>query len=90
MGYNYGAGEEQRVRKIYRTALTLAAGHHGFRYGHLRPVPEPAVRPLYGNAATVQMGAEALRIISLGFLVILCVHYLRRRAGGAGPGACRP
>ena len=69
VGYNYGAGEEQRVRKIYRTALTLAAVIMAFGTVICVLFPNQLFGLFTENAATVQMGAEALRIISLGFLV---------------------
>ena len=69
VGYNYGAGEGQRVRKIYRTALTLAAVIMAFGTVICVLFPNQLFGLFTENAATVQMGAEALRIISLGFLV---------------------
>lgn len=69
VGYNYGAGEEQRVRKIYRTALSLAAVIMAFGTVICVLFPNQLFSLFTENAATVQMGAEALRIISLGFLV---------------------
>lgn len=69
VGYNYGAGEKQRVRKIYRTALTLAAVIMAFGTVICVLFPNQLFGLFTENAATVQMGAEALRIISLGFLV---------------------
>ena len=69
VGYNYGAGEEQRVRKIYRTALSLAAVIMAFGTAICVLFPNQLFGLFTENAATVQMGAEALRIISLGFLV---------------------
>lgn len=69
VGYNYGAGEEQRVRKIYRTALSLAAVIMAFGTVICVLFPNQLFGLFTKNAATVQMGAEALRIISLGFLV---------------------
>ena len=69
VGYNYGAGEEQRVRKIYRTALSLAAVIMAFGTVICVLFPNQLFGLFTENAATVQMGAEALRIISLGFLV---------------------
>lgn len=69
VGYNYGAGEEQRVRKIYRTALSLAAVIMAFGTVICVLFPNQLFGLFTENAATVQMGAEALRIISLGFLI---------------------
>ena len=69
VGYNYGAGEEQRVRKIYRTALTLAAVIMAFGTGICLMFPEELFGLFTKNASTVEMGARALRLISAGFLV---------------------
>ncbi len=69
VGYNYGAGEEGRVRKIYRTSLGLAAIIMAFGTVICMLFPEQIFGLFTKNPATVQMGAEALRIISLGFLV---------------------
>lgn len=69
VGYNYGAGEKQRVRKIYWTALSLAAVIMAFGTVICVLFPNQLFGLFTENAATVQMGAEALRIISLGFLV---------------------
>ncbi len=69
VGYNYGAGEEERVRKIYRTALILAAIIMALGTLLCFGFPEQIFGLFTENPVTMQMGAEALRIISLGFLV---------------------
>ena len=69
VGYNYGAGEEQRVRKIYRTALWFAAVIMALGTCICLLFPEILFGLFTKNAETVRMGAEALRIISAGFLV---------------------
>lgn len=69
VGYNYGAGEEQRVRKIYRTALTLAAVIMAFGTVICLMFPEELFGLFTKNASTMEMGAQALRLISAGFLV---------------------
>lgn len=69
VGYNYGAGEEQRVRKIYRTALTLAAVIMAFGTVICLMFSEELFGLFTKNASTVEMGAQALRLISAGFLV---------------------
>ena len=69
IGYNYGAHEDARVRKIYRLTLLsccviMAAG---------TVICLTAAGPLMGlfteNAATQNAGQVALRIISAGFIV---------------------
>lgn len=69
VGYNYGAGEEQWVRKIYRTALWFAAVIVVLGTGICLLFPETLFGLFTKNAETVRMSAEALRIISAGFLV---------------------
>ena len=69
MGYNYGAGEYGRVRRIFRTSLLLIAAV--MLLGTLLCLAAPAalIALFTGNAETIRLGAGALRIISLGFVV---------------------
>ena len=69
VGYNYGAGEHKRVRKLYQltlgmSAVIMAAGTLGCMV---------ASRQLMGlftqNPETLAIGQTALRIISIGFVV---------------------
>lgn len=69
MGYNYGAGEYQRVKKIFRTALSMSAVIMVFGTVICMLLPERLFALFTANAETIQMGEQALRIISLGFLV---------------------
>ena len=60
MGYNYGAGEHERVRKIYKTSMVLifaimAAGS--------------LIGLFTSNPDTINAGETALRIISAGFII---------------------
>ncbi len=69
IGYNYGAGEKRRVRKIYATvlgmtAVIMAAGTVGCLIG-----AEWLIGLFTANPQTIQAGATALRIISAGFVV---------------------
>lgn len=68
-GYNYGAGEYQRVRKIFLVALSMSAFIMAFGTVVCLWIPERLFALFTQNAQTIRMGAEALRIISLGFLV---------------------
>lgn len=69
MGYNYGAGEYGRVRRIFRTSLILIAAV--MLLGTLLCLAAPAalIALFTDNAETIRLGAGALRIISLGFVV---------------------
>ena len=69
MGYNYGAGEYQRVKKIFRTALSMSVVIMVFGTVICMLLPERLFALFTANAETIQMGEQALRIISLGFLV---------------------
>lgn len=67
VGYNYGAGEHERVEKIYRTTLGLTMGV--MLAGTLLSwaVPRWLIGLFTANEQTVQIGVNALHIISLGF-----------------------
>lgn len=69
MGYNYGAGEHARVKKIYRTALVMNMGI--MLLGTILSwfIPERLIGLFSDNAETVKMGVNALHIISLGFVI---------------------
>ena len=69
VGYNYGAGENRRVEKIYRlslgmTALLMAAGTVA-----CMAVPSQLMGLFSDSADTISKGCTALRIICLGFIV---------------------
>ena len=69
MGYNYGAGEQGRVKEIYLTSLKLIAGV--MLVGTLLSwvIPEQLIGLFTSNPQTIQIGVRALHIISLGFIV---------------------
>ena len=69
VGYNYGAGEHGRVKKIFQTALSMSAVIMVFGTVICFLVPERLFALFTTNAETIRMGGTALRIISLGFLV---------------------
>ena len=60
IGFNYGAGEHGRVKKIYNTTLVLKI---------CLMVPDVLMAFFTDNAVTVEAGAQALRIICAGFIV---------------------
>ena len=68
IGYNYGAGEHRRVRSIYRTTLALAAVIMAAGTILCLVIPGPLMGLFTTNASTVAIGAQALRIICIGFL----------------------
>ena len=69
IGYNYGAGEYGRVHKIFNTALTFSAVIMVFGTGLCLLMPEHLIGMFTTNTQTIQIGASALRIISIGFAV---------------------
>lgn len=69
VGYNHGAGEYGRVRKIYRISLTIAAGIMAVGTVICLLIPETFVGLFTHQSATLLEGAAALRIIACGFLV---------------------
>ena len=69
IGFNYGAGEHERVKKIYNTTLVLNAGIMLGGTIICLTVPEVLIAMFTDNAVTVEAGAQALRIICAGFIV---------------------
>lgn len=69
IGYNYGAGEQERVEKIFRTTLQLTMGVMLIGTILSWAVPKQLIGLFTPNAETVQIGVTALHIISLGFIV---------------------
>ena len=68
MGYNYGAGEKQRVKKIFECALLLIAAVMVVGTVLCLAIPEQLIGLFTENAETVTMGRQALRIICIGFV----------------------
>ena len=69
IGFNYGAGEHERVKKIYNTTLVLNAGIMLGGTIICLTVPDVLMAFFTDNAVTVDAGAQALRIICAGFIV---------------------
>lgn len=69
MGYNFGAGEHGRVRRIHRTALAMNMGIMLIGTILSWLVPEQLIRMFTDSADTIQSGTTALHIISLGFII---------------------
>ena len=69
IGYNYGAGERERVRKIYRVTLAMCAVIMVAGTLVCLTVPHLLIGLFTENPETIQAGAAALRIISAGFIV---------------------
>lgn len=69
MGYNFGAGEKERVKKIFHTALALTMSVMVIGMILSWIIPEYLIGLFTTNPQTVQSGVTALHIISLGFVV---------------------
>lgn len=69
VGYNYGAKEYGRVKKIYRVSLMMSIVIMIIGTGLCMFIPEQLISLFSSNDQTIQAGAIALRIISIGFIV---------------------
>lgn len=69
VGYNYGAGEQERVKRVHQTALLLSALIMALGTGLCLILPKQLMGLFSSNPQTIAAGAEALRFISCGFLV---------------------
>ena len=69
MGYNYGAGEYGRVRRIFTTSLLLILSVMLVGTALSLAIPGQLLGLFTDDPDTVAHGARALRIIALGFLV---------------------
>ena len=69
IGYNYGAGEEKRVKKIYYVTLCMCAAIMILGTAICLILPGQLIGLFTSNRETISAGATALRIISGGFIV---------------------
>lgn len=69
VGYNYGAKEYDRVEKIYRTVLAMTAVIMLAGTILCLAVPDKIISLFTQNESTVELGKNALRIISAGFIL---------------------
>ena len=69
VGYNYGAGRSDRVKQIFRVALTFSLVIMTVGTLLCFAIPEQLIGLFSSNPETIQEGAGALRIISCGFIV---------------------
>lgn len=68
ISYNYGAREYKRVGKIYRTSLFIILGIMAIGTFLCMEIPQSLMNMFTKNPKTIQLGVEALRFISIGFL----------------------
>lgn len=69
IGYNYGAGEHKRVKKIYSTTTIIVLIIMCAGTAICLEIPDKLIGLFTTNANTISAGAKALRIISAGFIV---------------------
>lgn len=69
IGYNYGAREFGRVKKIYSTTLFLSMAIMAVGTGLCLIFPDWLMHLFTNNSETISIGATALRIICTGFIV---------------------
>ncbi len=69
IGYNYGAGESKRVKEIFQSALFLIVIVMVIGTILCMAVPQALIGLFTGNPETIRLGREALRLISIGFIV---------------------
>ena len=69
IGYNYGAGEMDRVRNIFRLALLMCGGIMAGGTLLCLFFANDLIGMFTTNPETIQAGGLALRIISSGFIV---------------------
>ena len=69
IGYNYGAGEYTRVKKIYRTAMGMCASIMALGTVLCLVLSGQLIGLFSTNPETIQIGTLALRIICAGFIV---------------------
>lgn len=69
IGYNYGAGEHKRVKKIYSAATIIVLIIMCAGTAICLGIPDKLIGLFTTNANTISAGAKALRIISAGFIV---------------------
>ncbi|MCI7812932.1 MAG: MATE family efflux transporter [Lachnospiraceae bacterium] len=69
IGYNYGAKEYHRVKKIYTTTLLMTIVIMCLGTGLCTLFPERLISLFTDNTETIEIGSTALRIISTGFAV---------------------
>lgn len=69
IGYNYGAGEYDRVKKLYRTAMGMCAAIMAAGTILCLALSGQLIGLFSSSAETIAIGTVALRIICAGFIV---------------------
>ena len=87
IGYNYGAGEQERVKKIFSTTLRLTMSVMLLGTVLSWVMPGNLIGLFTDNTETVKIGVKALHIISLGFMVSAVSVSCSGALEGLGKGA---
>lgn len=87
IGYNYGAREYGRVRKIFSTTLVMCAAIMLLGTLLCLAGSEPLIALFTDNPETVALGGQALRILCAGFLVSTVSVAASGALEGLGKGA---
>lgn len=87
IGYNYGAREYGRVRKIFSTTLVMCAAIMLLGTLLCLARAEPLIALFTDNPETVALGGQALRILCAGFLVSTVSVAASGALEGLGKGA---
>lgn len=69
IGFNYGAGEYKRVKKIYNIVLCMCCAIMAVGTVICLVIPDKLMGLFTDNSLTIHAGENALRIISAGFIV---------------------
>lgn len=87
IGYNYGAGEHARVKQIFFDSLFLIIGVMVIGTALCLAIPSSLIGLFTSNADTIYLGASALRIISIGFIISSISVTVSGALEGLGKGA---
>ena len=69
LGYNYGAKCKERVSKIFRITLITSIIVMALGTILFASIPDKLIGLFTDNTNTIKMGANAIRIISIGFII---------------------
>ena len=86
IGYNYGAGEKERVRSIFMTVLGLSGIVMVIGTVVCQCIPETLMSLYSSNYLTIQNGSTALKIISTGFIISTLTCTVTGALEGLGKG----
>ena len=86
IGYNYGAGEKERVRSIFMTVLGLSGIVMVIGTVICQCIPETLISLYSSNYLTIQNGSTALKIISTGFIISTLTCTVTGALEGLGKG----